>query len=100
MTQKSGRPVKIVLTCGERNRLTAFLSLLIQIDKRINVEKRKTKRPKDQKARKGTLINAGLVLFCISFILMIIHIIYARLNGHGRYNNPHTPTRLLSTMAI
>lgn len=67
MTLKRSHPVKIVLTCDERNRLTSFFFLLVQIDRRINEEKRKPKPPKD-KAREGTLKKAGLVLFCNSFI--------------------------------
>lgn len=71
MTPHRGRPVKIVLSCEERERLTAFFSLLIKIDRRISEEKRKTKRPKIRDIKKGSLKMRALFLFMGSLSLEV-----------------------------
>lgn len=63
MTLKRGRSAKIVLTPDGRNRLVAFFSILIAIDKRINEKKKETKEPKIRNARKGSLKMRVLFLF-------------------------------------
>lgn len=61
MTLRKVPPLRVVLTVDECKRVTAYLSLLIQIDKRVNAGKRKAKSKKQPKSKDiMTRSNVGL----------------------------------------